>query len=204
MSRTNKREEVTPRGQVRREQILAAASALLLDSGYAGFSVRGVAVRAGVALSHVQYYFPDPADIIAALLDRFVAQYSDEVMTRFRTGNEAAGLRLERGLEWLLNDQAYRRDCTVFMLEVASAASRNVKIANALARYYAAYLEAMAAIIWELNPKLSRGRRRQRAAQCIALIEGIAVTRAPLGRDADMTFTARSTARAIERLVSMA
>ena len=203
MSRTKKREEVTPRGQVRREQILAAASALLLDAGYAGFSVRGVAARAGVALSHVQYYFPDPADIIAALLERFVAQYSDEVMTRFRTGNEAAGLRLERGLEWLLNDQAYRRDCTVFMLEVASAASRNVKIANALARYYAAYLEAMAAIIWELNPKLSRGRRRQRAAQCIALIEGIAVTRAPLGRDAEMTFTARSTARAIERLASI-
>ena len=203
MSRTNKREEVTPRGQVRREQILAAASALLLDAGYAGFSVRGVAARAGVALSHVQYYFPDPADIIAALLERFVAQYSDEVMTRFRTGNEAAGLRLERGLEWLLNDEAYRRDCTVFMLEVASAASRNVKIANALARYYAAYLEAMAMIIWELNPKLSRGRRRQRAAQCIALIEGIAVTRAPLGRDAEMTFTARSTARAIERLASI-
>ena len=204
MSRAKKREEATPRGQVRREQILQAASAQLLDAGYAGFSVRGVAARAGVALSHVQYYFPDPADIIAALLDRFVVQYSGEVMARFRTGADAAGLRLMRALEWLLNDEAYRRDCTVFMLEVASAAARNPKIADALRRYYATYLEAMATILWELNPKLTPGQRRQRAVQCIALIEGIAVTRAPLGRDAAMTFTARSTARAIERLASMA
>lgn len=204
MSRTNTGEEATPRGQARREQILQAASALLLDVGYAGFSVRGVAARAGVALSHVQYYFPDPADIIAALLNRFVAQYSGEVMARFRSGADAPAARLTRALEWLLNDEAYRRDCTVFMLEVASAAARNPKIADALRRYYAVYLEAMAAILSELNPKLARGQRRQRAVQCIALIEGIAVTREPLGRDAATTFTARATARAIERLASMA
>lgn len=204
MSRAKTREDATPRGQARREQILQAASALLLDVGYAGFSVRGVAARAGVALSHVQYYFPDPADIVAALLDRFVAQYAGEVMKRFRTGGDAAALRLVRGLEWLLNDEAYRRDCTVFMLEVASAASRNPKIADALRRYYATYLDAMAAILAELNPKLTPGQRRQCAVQCIALIEGIAVTRAPLGSDAAVTFTARATARAIERLATMA
>lgn len=203
MSRTKPLQEPTARGKARREQILTAASSLLLDEGYAEFSVRGVAARAGVALSHVQYYFPDPADIVAALLERFVAQYSSEVMTRFRDGADAAGLRLTRALEWLLNDEAYRRDCTVFMLEVASAAARNPKIADALRRYYAVYLEAMASILWELNPKLTPGQRRQRAVQCIALIEGIAVTRAPLGRDAATTFTARSVARAIERLASM-
>lgn len=195
--------EATSRGQARREQILAAASALLLDAGYAAFSVRGVAARAGVRLSHVQYYFPDPADIVAALLDRFVAQYSHEVMTRFREGADAAGLRLTRALEWLLNDEAYRRDCAIFMTEVAGAAARNAKIAAALKRYYATYLEAMAAMVAELNPKLTAVQRRQRAVQCIALIEGIAVTRVPLGRDATTTFTARATARAVERLASM-
>jgi AcrR family transcriptional regulator len=196
-------DEGTARGQARREQILAAASAVMLDAGYAGFSVRGVAARAGVGLSHVQYYFPDPADIVAALLDRFVVQYSHEVMTRFRDGADAAGVRLMRALEWLLNDEAYRRDCAIFMTEVAGAAARDVKIAAALKRYYAVYLEAMAAILSELNPKLTPAQRRQRAAQCIALIEGIAVTRVPLGRDAATTFTARATARAIERLASM-
>lgn len=194
----------TARGSVRRDQILKAASDLLLDAGYASFSVRGVATRAGIRLSHVQYYFPDPADIVAALLDRFVEQYSSEVLARFRAGPDAAGLRLLRALEYLLNDEAYRRDCAVFMLEVASFASRNVKIAAALKRYYAVYLEAMVMILWELNPKLTPGQRRQRGVQCIALIEGIAVTRQSLGRDAEMSFTARSTARAIERLASMA
>lgn len=194
----------TPRGVARREQILKAASDLLLEEGYAAFSVRGVAARAGVRLSHVQYYFPDPADIVAELLDRFVQQYAQEVIGRFRTGAEAPGLRLTRALEWLLNDEAYRRDCAVFMMEVASFAARSKKIAAALQRYYAVYLDAMATILGDLNPKLTAGQRRQRGVQCIALIEGIAMTRASLGRDAQITFTARSTARAIERLASLA
>src|SRR5262245_56552927 len=136
--------EDTPRGQARREQILKGASDHLLDAGHAGFSVRGVAARAGVTLSHVQYYFPDPADIIAALLDKFVDQYSREFSARFRAGGDAAGVRLMRALDWLLNDEVYRRECTIFMLEVASFATRNAKIAAALERYYAVYLEAMA------------------------------------------------------------
>jgi AcrR family transcriptional regulator len=194
----------TPRGEVRRDHILKAASDLLLDEGYAGFSVRGVAARAGVRLSHVQYYFPDPADIVAALLDRFVVQYSREVMARFRAGADAPALRLTKALDYLLNDEAYRRECAVFMLEVSSFAARNGKIAAALRRYYAVYLDAVATILWELNPKLTAGQRRQRGLQCIALIEGIALTRLSLGREGDITFTARSTARAIQRLASMA
>lgn len=202
MSRTKAKEEATPRGQARREQILKAASDLLLAEGYAAFSARGVAAQAGTSLSHVQYYFATPADIVAELLDRFVAQYSAEVARHYRAGGGAPVARLTRALEFLLNDEAYRRDCAVFMIEVAGFASRDRAIAAALARYYDVYLKAIVAIVGDLNPSLSAGQRSVRARQAVALIEGMAMTRPFLGLESDAAFAAREAARAIERLAS--
>jgi AcrR family transcriptional regulator len=199
MSRAKTKDEATPRGQARRELILKAASDLLVAEGYAGFSARGVAARAGTTLSHVQYYFATPADIVAELLDRFVAQYSAEVQTHYNAAGGRSVVRLTRALEFLLNDEAYRRDCAVFMLEVAGFASRDKKIAAALARYYAVYLKGIESIVGELNPTLSAAARAVRARQVVALIEGMAMTRPFLGRDED-AFSAREAARAIERL----
>ncbi|MBL8779617.1 MAG: TetR/AcrR family transcriptional regulator [Alphaproteobacteria bacterium] len=201
MSRTKAKDEGTPRGQARREQILKAASDLLLAEGYAAFSARGVAARAGTSLSHVQYYFATPADIVAELLDRFVTAYSAEVATHYHASGGAPVARLTRALEFLLNDEAYRRDCGVFMLEVAGFASRDRGIAAALARYYEVYLKAITAIVGDLNPALSAAQRRARARQAVSLIEGMAMTR-PFLRDDDGAFSAREAARAIERLAS--
>lgn len=190
----------TARGEATRARIMQAASDQMLAEGYAAFSARAVAARAGVALSLVQYYFPTPADIVAALLDRFIFQYADEVMARFRDGKDKPEQRLTRALDYLLNDEAYRRECTIFMLEVSSLALRNPKIASALKGYYAVYLDAVMAILAELNPALTTARCRRKAMQCIALIEGIAQTRNAFGPDSDAAFTAQTTARAIERL----
>ena len=192
----------TARGTARRQQILSAASALLLEEGYAAFSARGVAARAGVGLSHVQYYFATPAEIVAELLDRFIGQYSAEVAKHYRAGEATPVVRLTRALEFLLNDEAYRRDCAVFMIEVASFASRDRAIAAALERYYAVYLKAFAAIIGDLNPALGARQRTARAAQALALVEGMAMTRSFLGPDANAGFSAREAARAIERIAS--
>jgi AcrR family transcriptional regulator len=202
-TRSKARDDGTPRGQARREQIVKAASDLLLAQGYAAFSARGVAAQAGISLSHVQYYFATPADIVAELLDRFVAQYSTEVTKRYRAGGGAPVARLTRALEFLLNDEVYRRDCGVFMLEVAGFASRDRAIAAALKRYYDVYLKALAAIVGELNPALGGVQRAARARQALALIEGMSMTRPFLGEDQG-AFSAREAARAIERLAAIA
>lgn len=192
----------TPRGAARQAQILEAATALLLEEGHAGFSVRGVATRAGVGLSHVQYYFPDPADIIATLLDRFVAQYADNVLSRFRSGSGQPHARLVNALDFLLNDEAYRNACAVFMLEVSAVAVRDRKIHEAVERYYKVYLGAVDTIAGEINPGLSAAQRAIRARQCIALIEGMAATRRYLGPEAARAFSAKAAAAAIEQLLA--
>ena len=131
---SGKKPDAGSKGQARREQILAAATDVLLEEGYAGFSMRGVAARAGVGLSHVQYYFPEPALIVAALLDRFISQYAGAVMSEFRSSSGPVRARLVAALEFLLNDDAYRNACSIFMLEVASLAARDPQVSEAVER----------------------------------------------------------------------
>ena len=110
----------TEKGATRREEILAAATALLLEQGYAGFSARGVAARSGSARPVL---FRKRA-IAAELLDRFVRRYGEEIMARFGEAKGGGEQRLHRALDFLLNDEAYRRDCGIFMIEVAGFAAR--------------------------------------------------------------------------------
>ncbi|MBX3490149.1 TetR family transcriptional regulator [Parvibaculum sp.] len=192
----------TEKGATRREEILAAATALLLEQGYAGFSARGVAARAGLRLSHVQYYFASPAAILAELLDRFVRRYGEEIMARFGAAKGSSEQRLHRALDFLLNDEAYRRDCGIFMIEVAGFAARDKVIAAALTRYYDIYFALFSDIAKTLNPALAPRERARRARQCIALIEGMSITRPHMGEAGDADFNAREATRAIMRLLS--
>jgi len=192
----------TEKGATRREEILEAASALLLAEGYAGFSARGVAARAGLRLSHVQYYFVSPAAILAELLDRFVHRYGEEITARFGNARGTGEQRLYRALDFLLNDEAYRRDCGIFMIEVAGFAMRDPAIADALARYYEIYFELFSGMAKELAPSLSSRERARRARQCVALIEGMSMTRPHMGVSGEADFNAREATRAIMRLLA--
>tara|TARA_R110000824_G_scaffold118960_14_gene272120 strand:+ start:244464 stop:245084 length:621 start_codon:yes stop_codon:yes gene_type:complete len=192
----------TEKGATRREEILEAASALLLEEGYARFSARGVAARAGLRLSHVQYYFQSPAAILAELLDRFVHRYGEEILSRFSAGKGSAEERLYRALDFLLNDEAYRRDCGLFMVEVAGFAARDKVIAAALARYYEIYFTLFLDIAKALGPTLPTRERARRARQCVALIEGMSMTRPHMGTKGEADFNAREATRAILRLMA--
>jgi len=47
-----------------RDQIVRAAAESLLETGYAGTSVRSIASRAGVAIGNLQYYFPTKSELL--------------------------------------------------------------------------------------------------------------------------------------------
>lgn len=55
---------------VRREQILAAASELAAERGMGAVSVRAVAARAGVGASTLRHYFPTQSELFQALVGR--------------------------------------------------------------------------------------------------------------------------------------
>jgi len=62
-----------------REQIVRAAAESLLESGYAGTSVRAIASRAGVAIGNLQYYFPTKSELLVEAWRHLTAQSVDQL-----------------------------------------------------------------------------------------------------------------------------
>ncbi|MHC5540598.1 TetR family transcriptional regulator, partial [Singulisphaera rosea] len=51
----------------RRQEIIEAGLATLRERGYSGFTQPRVATRAGLRQSHLTYYYPTRADLLAAV-----------------------------------------------------------------------------------------------------------------------------------------
>jgi AcrR family transcriptional regulator len=60
-----------------REQIRVVALQLFAERGYAGTSLREIAERLGVTKAAVYYHFPTKEDILASLLEDFLAQLDE-------------------------------------------------------------------------------------------------------------------------------
>jgi TetR/AcrR family transcriptional regulator len=75
-----------------RERLLAAATSLFAEKGYAGTAVQGIVARAGVSKPVLYYYFESKAGIFKAILDRATQMQEDLLMEIMET----PGTALER------------------------------------------------------------------------------------------------------------
>lgn len=85
------------------ERILAAARDCLGESGFAAFSTRSVAERAGVPLSQIHYHFRSKQQ----LLLRVLAEENDELVNRQRAMFEGSGSfaeKWDRACDYLESD----------------------------------------------------------------------------------------------------
>ena len=194
--------KLTAKGAARRAAILHAAESLILEDGYAAFSARGVAARAGVALSHVQYYFAAPSEMIAELLRGYVGQYANASIEAFRRTKGAPEERLTQMLKSQFSTEGARDKCTLFMVEIAGLGIRDRSVRDALEAYYSAYLEAVRTLIAELRPELNAAERNRRAPQVLALIEGAFFVASPLTLRGQNALAPRGIANAIMRLLA--
>jgi len=188
-----------PRRRQREEteaRILEEAHALLKEQRLAAFSLRQLAARLDMRLSHLQHYFPHTADLLARLLEQFIEKDSGAFLENFEAASGSGEEKLQRALSKLLADEAYLDSCDLFMSEVAALAHEDDRIAASLARYYAEYEKAVAALVTKLNPALKPKAVKERAAMAVSLIEGALRLRHALGKE----INARALARAITRL----
>src|SRR3989440_1418291 len=81
-----------------REQIVRAAAESLLESGYAGTSVRSIASRAGVAIGNLQYYFPSKSELLVEAWRYLTARSVDELRTALNRLTDPLAV-LEAGVE---------------------------------------------------------------------------------------------------------
>lgn len=90
-------------GPIRREQICRAAAVVIAREGFAGSTMRMVAVEAGVSTGMLNHYFDNRQDLLTQALV-YVSERSQEQMREALVGVPPGVERLEALLDSLLKD----------------------------------------------------------------------------------------------------
>src|SRR4051794_30031804 len=80
---------------VRREQILDAAEAVLLERGLAATTMADVAAVAGIAKGTTYLYFTSKAELLAGLRSRYLERFADALTNAPALARKAAAARLD-------------------------------------------------------------------------------------------------------------
>lgn len=163
----------TGKGLQRAEEILLVARGLLLQKGYAGLTMRGIAAQSQVSLSTVQHYYKNPEVLIAALLsyllDEFQAQIDALIKSMAGKGQRE---RFESVLDYIFNECRNPDVCGVFA-EAWSLAQRLPFANDLMAQVQARERKQFYQLIYGLNPFINAADYRERAALIVILLHGL-------------------------------
>jgi AcrR family transcriptional regulator len=167
---------VRAKGRQRSEQILDAATRILVEEGYAQLSTRKIASRAGIRPGNLQYYYPAKDDVVRALLERWLARSMRAIEARIAATARTPEAALRAGVNGILADQADAGACQMFW-EIWALAARDQTVARTTRAFYHRYRDGLAGMLLAVNPCLGRARAARRATLAVALLEGLTVFR---------------------------
>ena len=164
-------------------RIVLAARELLMTEGYAQFSMRNVAARAGLHLANVQYYFKTREDLVKALLDdtgeRYRSSY-EELRAKAPTDREA---RFKAVVEFNLKDIATSETRRYFIQLWALLTEIDGRAGHLMNDLYAIDIQQLSDCIADLVPDTDAAEVRRRASILAAMIEGMVVVRGAHSRN---------------------
>lgn len=169
---------VQAKGQQRVDEILDAATAILVEEGYAQFSTRKIASRVGIRLSNVQYYFPTKQDLLQALLQRSMDRYYAALTEKLAAGPRTAKARLRYSVDYVVRSHEDPRNIR-FFTELWALAAHDPEASRVMDAFYTRWCENAADLIMELSPGASRNKAMRRAALIIALVDGLSLLVGP-------------------------
>lgn len=164
---------VSEKGRKRITEILEAARSVLINRGYAQFSLRNVAAVSGIHLGNLQYYFRTREDLIKGMIDYNALSYMKKFTELLDTLPQAPHPRFLAVVDYLIEDisePSTRQFFIQFWALLDAFGSHSDRLLNEM---YAPHLGTLSEFIAELNPSLSLGLRRQRAAIIASMIEGM-------------------------------
>jgi len=165
------------KGRQRVDAILDAATAILVDEGYASLSTRKIAARAGMLPGNLHYYYSTKHEVVRALLDRYLERATARIETRIVNAQSApTDDPAEAALSVLFADQTNLESCRFFW-ELWALAARDPAVSEAMRGFYLKYWRALVAKLLQLSPALGRPRAGRRAAVIIGLLEGMTLFR---------------------------
>ncbi|MES2298940.1 MAG: TetR/AcrR family transcriptional regulator [Pseudomonadota bacterium] len=173
----NKPSNTTEKGRGRAQDILQCARTLLAAEGYAGLSMRRVALETGMSLSNVQHYYQSKDSLLEALLE-----YTLEVFQQKMDGISAAMPSASRIDQFLSTVDMFLDEITdpvthAIFFEIWALASRNAFASKLMDRMLGRERKALYKLIHGLSPQISDTEYMQRAILMVAQIEGLMLFR---------------------------
>jgi AcrR family transcriptional regulator len=184
-------------------RIVLAARELLMNEGYAQFSMRNVAARAGVHLANVQYYFKTREDLVRALLDDTGARYraSYDALRASTPADRIA--RFEAVVDFNLQDVATWETRRYFIQLWALLTTIDGHSGSLMSDLYAIDIQQLSECIAELAPDTEAAEVRRRASVLAAMIEGMVVVRGAHSRSAAELKRLMKRARAVAMQIAL-
>jgi AcrR family transcriptional regulator len=173
----NKPSNTTQKGRGRAQDILQCARQLLAAEGYAGLSMRRVALQTGMSLSNVQHYYQSKDALLEALLE-----YTMEVFQQKMDGISAAMTSASRIDQFLSTVDMFLDEITdpvthAIFFEIWALASRNDFASRLMDRMLGREKKAIFKLIVGLSPDIPDDEYMQRAILMVAQIEGLMLFR---------------------------
>ncbi|ATQ75283.1 TetR family transcriptional regulator [Massilia violaceinigra] len=173
----NKASVTTEKGLGRAHDILRAARTLLAAEGYAGLSMRRVALEVGISLSNVQHYYQSKDALLEALL-----LYTMDLFQSKMDSISAAMTSASRLDQFLSTCDMFLDEITdpvthAIFFEIWALASRNPFASSLMDTMMARERKAIFKLIRGLNPAIGDDEYRQRAILMVAQIEGLMLFR---------------------------
>jgi AcrR family transcriptional regulator len=173
----NKASTTTEKGLGRAVEILLVARRLLASGGYAGLSMRRVAVEAGMSLSNLQHYYGSKEQLLEALLLTTMDEFQAK-MDRISVAM-AGRPQVERFLTTvdMFLDEITDPVMHAIFFEIWALASRHPFASDLMGRMMGRERKAVYGLIHGLNPAIGDDLCMERAVLIVAQIQGLMLFR---------------------------
>ncbi|MEE4250206.1 MAG: TetR/AcrR family transcriptional regulator [Alcanivoracaceae bacterium] len=165
----------TGKGLQRAEEILMAARDILVAEGYAGLTLRGIAMRVNVSLSNVQHYYKGLDALMEALLVYLMDGYQRQIEALIKSMSDSTQReRLLAVMDLLLSEGRKTEVCGVFV-EAWALGQRLPFAAQVMEQIQEREGKEFYKLMYGLNPEISAKECKHRAALSVMLIHGLMV-----------------------------
>lgn len=172
-------ETLRAQGLRTRSAIVRVARKLLLEGGALEFSLRAVALRAGISVSNLQYYFPSRPAVLRAVMEPEMRMYLDALKHALESSEspiEAHEAILKRAIS-----DARNTKYVALWRHFLSFASTDPECAKLIDGWYDTLTQELARLIRAINPKYEVAESLHIALLLTAMADGLTLQLGTMG-----------------------
>jgi AcrR family transcriptional regulator len=134
------------------DRILDGARRVLVRYGYAGFTTRRVAEAASIAPGNLSYHFPSKRELVRALIQQLVRDYSNQYKTILSDPNIPLGQDVASLVRWLLTDSVAEESAYI-LRELWTMSLRDAEICRAVDDLYDELMNHIVQLLHRSRPR---------------------------------------------------